>query len=417
MAEGYKVIFTGELKPNTDQERLIALFSQKFNLGPDKAQKLIQGGRPVALKKGLELEKAEKYLEALEKLGMVMELDPKPEPPQPSFSSELALEDINTGDDEATEVLETSSVERCPKCGSTQMEMGICQSCGIVAAKYIAAQVRDSQESGEDADVAQAQPPGEDDNPYSPPDADLEDPLEGEMVGPRSVSLGRPFAWIAGGWGHFKESPLAWILSLVIWLGLNIGVSLIPLAGAIAVNLIAPTLIAGFMIGCREQEEGGQFSVSHLFAGFSQNTGQTILIGLFYMITMLVLTFAMVAVIFGNMSAGMMTEPGDVEAMSGMMFTTSTFVGLGIAFVIFILVFFAYLFAPALAGLESLSAWESMKLSFVGSVKNILPLILYGILAMLLMMLGSLPVGLGLLVVIPVLIGAMYTAFKDIYYR
>ncbi|MET0027564.1 MAG: BPSS1780 family membrane protein [Candidatus Thiodiazotropha sp.] len=415
MAEGYKVIFTGELKPNTDQQRLIALFSQKFNLGPEKAQKLIQGGRSVALKKGLELEKAEKYMEALEKLGMVMELDPKPTPPAPTFSSGLALEDIDSGDDDATEVLEPSTVDRCPKCGSTQMEMGICQSCGIVAAKYIAAQVRGANQESEEDDDEPVETP--DNDPYTPPDADLEEPLEGEMVGPRSVSIGRPFAWIAGGWGLFKEAPLAWILALVIWVGLNFGISLIPLAGAIAVNLIGPTLIAGFMIGCREHEEGGQFAVGHLFAGFSQNTGQTILIGLFYMITMLVLTFGMMAVIFGNMSAGMMTDSGDVEAMSAMMFTTSTFVGLGIAFVIFILVFFAYLFAPALAGLESLSAWESMKLSFVGSVKNILPLILYGILATLLMFLGALPVGLGLLVVIPVLIGAMYTAYKDIYYR
>ncbi len=416
MSDGYKVIFTGELKPNTDKERLIALFSEKFNLGPEKAQKLIQGGRPLALKKGLELDKAEKFAEALEKLGMIMELDPKPQPPQPSFSSELALEDIYSGgDDDTTEVLEPSTVNKCPKCGSTQMEMGICQSCGIVAAKYIAAQVRTSpQEEEHDNSEADTEVI---DNPYSPPDADLEEPLEGEMVGPRSVSIGRPFAWIAGGWTLFKESPLAWILALVVWIGLNFGLSLIPLAGAIAVNLIAPTLMAGFMIGCREHEEGGQFSVGHLFAGFSQNTGQTILIGLFYMITMFVLTFGMMALIFGNMSAGMMGEEIDPEAMSAMMFSASTFVGLGIAFVIFILVFFAYLFAPALAGLESLSAWESMKLSFIGSMKNILPLIFYGILAMLLMFLGAIPVGLGLLIVFPVLIGAMYTAFKDIYYR
>ncbi|MEJ2424446.1 MAG: BPSS1780 family membrane protein [Candidatus Thiodiazotropha sp.] len=415
MSEGYKVIFTGELKPNTDQERLISLFSEKFNLGAEKAQKLIQGGRPLALKKGLDLEKAEKYAEALDKLGMIMELDPKPQPPQPSFPSELALEDIYSGgDDDTTEVLEPSTMEKCPKCGSTQMEMGICQSCGIVASKYIAAQVRSSSQT----EAPHEEPDTEVvDNPYSPPDADLEEPLEGEMVGPRSVSIGRPFAWIAGGWTLFKESPVAWILALVIWVGLTFGISLIPLAGAIAVNLIAPTLIAGFMIGCREHEEGGQFSVGHLFAGFSQNTGQTILIGLFYMITMLVISFGMMALLFGSMSAGMMGGEIDPEAMNSMMFSTSTFVGMGIAFVLFILVFFAYLFAPALAGLESLSAWESMKLSFIGSMKNILPLIFYGILSSLLMFLGAIPLGLGLLIVIPVLIGAMYTAFKDIYYR
>ena len=410
MSEVYKVIYTGKMQPDADHDRLVALFSEKFKLGVEKAKKLIHGGRAVTLKKDLDREKAVKYQEALEKLGLVIELDPKLAPEKPAFSSELALEGIDNGDDDATEVLEPSGLPdaKCPKCGSGKLQMGICQDCGIVAAKYIAAQIRNAENASQ-ADGDQAA--GGD--PYTPPEADLAQSDEGELVGPRGVPIGSAFSWVAGGWRLFKESPLAWIVTMVVWGILNIVLGMIPLLGAIALSLVSPTLVAGIMIGCREQEEGGKFAVSHLFAGFSQNAGQTILIGLLYLLFTAVLVIGMMLMMFGSVS-GM--EAGGAEVMATTAMTTSMVVTMVLTFIFFIMLFMAYVFAPALAALDGLSAWEAMKMSFVGCLKNILPLFLYVILSLLLMMLGAIPFGLGLLIVFPMLIGAVYSAYRDIYY-
>jgi uncharacterized membrane protein len=77
----------------------------------------------------------------------------------------------------------------------------------------------------------------------------------------------------------------------------------------------------------------------------------------------------------------------------------------------------AYWFAPALIAMEGMSALSAMKLSFLGCLRNILPFLLYGVLALVMFFIGAIPVGLGLLVVMPVMTASMYTAFRDIYYQ
>jgi hypothetical protein len=426
MSEVFSVIYTGKLASSADQARLVNLFSEKFKLGQEKARKLIIGGRPVTLKKDLDREKALKYREALEKLGMMIEIDPDPDPKpeEPSYPSELTLEIYSGGDDETTEVLDQSEVKRehCPKCGSGNMQLGICQDCGIVAAKYIAAKARHAEPDSVAKDVQSS-------DPYSPPEADLEEQEEGEMVGPRSVSIGRAFSWVAGGWRLFKSSPLAWVIALVVWFVVSVLIAIIPLAGPIIISLIAPTLIAGFMIGCHEDEEGGQFSVSHLFAGFSQNTGQSIMIGLFYLVFSGLIGVAMVLTMFGSLQ-DLIAQGADVAAVSSMVLSTPMLIGFGLAILAFFVLFMAYLFAPALVALDDLTAWQAMKLSFIGCLKNVLPLTLYSILALILFMLNGvfmvfipvLPIlsiilfALGILVLLPIQIGAIYSAYKDIYY-
>jgi uncharacterized membrane protein len=76
----------------------------------------------------------------------------------------------------------------------------------------------------------------------------------------------------------------------------------------------------------------------------------------------------------------------------------------------------AYLFAPTLVALNDMTAWEAMKASFMGCLKNMLPLFLYSLAATGLMIVGFIPVGLGLFVVSPILIAALYAAYRDIYY-
>ena len=55
--------------------------------------------------------------------------------------------------------------------------------------------------------------------------------------------------------------------------------------------------------------------------------------------------------------------------------------------------------------------------SFRACLKNIVPFLLYGIVFFFLFVLAAIPLGLGFLVVIPVLIASIYTSYRDVFYR
>jgi uncharacterized membrane protein len=75
------------------------------------------------------------------------------------------------------------------------------------------------------------------------------------------------------------------------------------------------------------------------------------------------------------------------------------------------------LFSPALVLLDGMGPMEAIRQSFHGSLKNMLPLSVYGLVALGLLFLGAIPLGLGLLVVWPILTAAIYAAYRDIYFR
>jgi uncharacterized membrane protein len=403
MTEVYRIVFTGNVSPDRDIEQVIGLFSEKFKLERAMAEKVIKAGKPISLKKGLALEKAERYLKVLQQIGIEVEIDPKPPEPEPALSA-FELEPLDHGGSDTTEVLEhPTGIDRCPKCGSSNMEMGICQDCGIVAAKYLAAQ---AGTEGEVSDRPEPQPAA---NPYSAPEADLVEPMENEMTGPTSLPAGNGFSWIGKGWWHFKTSPFAWIGALVVWFIISMVLGFIPVLGSIISILIGPIIMAGFMYGCAEQDAGGDFSVSHLFSGFSGNVGQLMLVAVFYFI-MLVLAVVI-------MAGGVFVLAGGAAALENPEMGGGAMIGLLLlGFLLFMPIMMSYIFAPALVMLDEMSAFEAMKYSFSGCIKNILPLIVYFLVAIVLLFVGVIPIGLGLLIVLPMLTAGTYAAYRDIYF-
>jgi len=55
-----------------------------------------------------------------------------------------------------------------------------------------------------------------------------------------------------------------------------------------------------------------------------------------------------------------------------------------------------------------------MGVSFRACMKNLLPMIVYGIVVMLIVMVAALPLLLGLLFVMPILAGAYYVSFRQV---
>jgi uncharacterized membrane protein len=59
----------------------------------------------------------------------------------------------------------------------------------------------------------------------------------------------------------------------------------------------------------------------------------------------------------------------------------------------------------------------AMKSSFQGCLRNMLPFLVYGIVGFLLAIVAVIPLGLGFLVLGPVMWGTMYVGYRDIFVR
>jgi uncharacterized membrane protein len=59
----------------------------------------------------------------------------------------------------------------------------------------------------------------------------------------------------------------------------------------------------------------------------------------------------------------------------------------------------------------------AMKASFVGCLKNVLPFLFYGVIALVASAIASVPLLLGWLVLGPVLFISVYTGYRDIYFE
>jgi uncharacterized membrane protein len=251
-------------------------------------------------------------------------------------------------------------------------------------------------------------------NPYQAPESNVEQPVEmGGLIAPRSIEAGRGVGWISEGFGLFKMAPGIWIAIVVIFFIITMIMSMIPFV-SLVLNLFMPVFTAGFMLGCRDLENGEGLQIGHLFAGFQNRTGALVGVGALYLLMIIVV----MTVVFGGMFmfGGGMAMMENPEAMGPEAMGPGFMIAVLLGTALIIPVIMAYWFAPALVVFnEDLGVVEAMKMSFMGCLKNIIPFLIYGIVVMVLAIVASIPLMLGWLVVGPMLIGSMYVAYKEVF--
>jgi len=233
---------------------------------------------------------------------------------------------------------------------------------------------------------------------------------------PHVAEFGRGIAWLTEGFGYFQKDALAWIGVTILWFVIILALAFIPLLGGLANAVLTPVFIAGLMLGCRARAQGGEFQVAHLFAGFSKNTGQLIVLGLLYLAGMIaIVILMMILIIFGAGGMGVVEKlhTGDISALTNnLMFML--LICLVVA-ALYVPLLMAFWFAPALVILRNADAVDAVKLSFNGCLMNIMPFILYGIVGLVLSIMAIITMGFGLLVLVPVVTASIYVAYQDIY--
>jgi uncharacterized membrane protein len=239
-------------------------------------------------------------------------------------------------------------------------------------------------------------------------------------INPRGVDAGRGAAWWGEGWRLFTPAVGPWILIVVIGFLLNLVLAFIPVLGSIASQLLFPVLMGGVMLGCRAIDRGEPLTVAHLFAGFGPRAGPLLIVALIYLvaaIAIVVVVAAMVIIFFGaavlSQLWGAQDSIPDSSALGGVLLVI--LLCLLLFMLLYLPLVMAVWFAPALVVLQGVEPWTAMKLSFAGSVKNILPFLIYGLVWIVLSIVATIPLLLGWLVLGPVAVASLYASYCDIF--
>ncbi|HSR61977.1 MAG TPA: BPSS1780 family membrane protein [Gammaproteobacteria bacterium] len=234
---------------------------------------------------------------------------------------------------------------------------------------------------------------------------------------PRAIPARRGAAWISEGFEFFKEDALSWIGASLLFFIISLAVSVVPILGSLAVYFLTTLFFGGLMLGCHARQQGGEFSVNHLFAGFSQNTPQLLILGGIYLAgNIIIIILVIVSILFlpgGGMGVLEKIASNDPVLIREMLAFVSLVVLIALA--LYLPLIMAMWFAPALVMLQDVSAVRAMQLSFMACLLNIVPYLIYGILALVLMILAAIPFGLGFLVLFPVITASIYAAWREIF--
>ncbi|MBL8422623.1 MAG: hypothetical protein JNK06_03830 [Candidatus Accumulibacter phosphatis] len=227
----------------------------------------------------------------------------------------------------------------------------------------------------------------------------------------RSVDVGNVFDWLRQGWATFIVNPGTWIAMMVITIVIFIGLAIVPLIGQLAAHLLTPVLAAGMLVACRKVASEETLEIADLFAGFQRNTGPLMMLGVLYMIGMLLVSLLVLALAGGGLAGGLMmgSPVGASIAVGGFLVGAMLWLALSVPIAM------AIWFAPALVLFNNMPPVDALKASFNACLRNIVAFLVFGLIVMVLSFFAALPIGLGFLVLGPVLAGAIYASYRDIF--
>lgn len=231
--------------------------------------------------------------------------------------------------------------------------------------------------------------------------------------GGRKVDAGQGIEWLKEGWQVFLKNPGVWIAISVIALIIFVVLGFIPLLGQLAANLLAPVISAGLLIGCRALVQGEELKIEHLFAGFQQQTGNLVLLGVLALAASVVIGIVSFAIVGGSAATGAIVgnSAGAGMALGGFMLAMLVVLALAAPLAM------AMWFAPALVVFRNRPPIEAIKASFNACLTNLMPFLVYGVLLFVLAIVAALPLGLGFILLLPVAAGSVYAAYVDIFER
>ncbi|OGS90070.1 MAG: hypothetical protein A2061_09805 [Gallionellales bacterium GWA2_59_43] len=236
----------------------------------------------------------------------------------------------------------------------------------------------------------------------------------------RKMNAARGWIWVKQGWQLIMHNPL---LAISLALAGALGVVLvfaIPLFGPLIAMLLMPALMAGYMRVCRALEENEEIELTHLFAGFRTHAAPLVALGGFMLLGLLIAS--MLVILIGGDALTTLLESfkstNDPQILANAMWTAGSGVALGL--MVGVALMFALMltlqYAPMLVYFSDVPPVAALRASFAGSMRNIVPYILYSlIMQVIALLLGIVPFGIGLIVLLPLGLTSLYVSYRNIF--
>lgn len=222
----------------------------------------------------------------------------------------------------------------------------------------------------------------------------------------RKVELMSAFEWLRQGWAIFMTAPTLWLtlgFGLLLFWGAFEFMFVFTLATAtpgvtrqllsafflFAPAIVLPLVAVGGLHVCRRLARGEVPQISDLAWGFREKSWPLIALGVFFLLGWLSL-FAFYVFVKGPLALFLPTLAGFAFLM-------------------------AIWFMPVLVGFHGMNLGAALKASFTACASNLGAFFAFGFVMMILNFLAILPLGLGLPVLLPVVIGAMHASYRDVF--
>ncbi|WP_345532693.1 hypothetical protein [Viridibacterium curvum] len=239
----------------------------------------------------------------------------------------------------------------------------------------------------------------------------------------RRVTAAQAARWLLSGWRLFAARPLQWILLSVMVFALMAVISLlivpVPVFGPMVPPVVFAILLASLLDTAARQESGATPGFADIYSGAMPHLGSLSLIGIFFSIPLIFLQLLVMLALAGGLLVGVFGVALG-NALSGLLgglagFVSTVLAGGAVLLVLWLLMALILIFSPAMIVFARCSAFDAMSASLRASLRNIGPVLLFGLLTYLFFVVAMAPLGLGVLVFIPVFAGALRQAYLDMF--
>jgi uncharacterized membrane protein len=191
----------------------------------------------------------------------------------------------------------------------------------------------------------------------------------------KSVNAAMGWSWVKCGWNLFARDFGTWFLMFLALIVISIAVNFVPFIGPLAMAVIMPVFLGGYMYASRELDNGSNISIGSLFQGFRDKArmNKLLVLGVIYLAIEILLTIAMFSMLGGTAMMSM-DDSGQIDPAT---ITMSAGMAIGMLLVMLggIVISMGFFFAPALVMLDDMAPVDAIKTSFSACLSNILPML------------------------------------------
>lgn len=225
-------------------------------------------------------------------------------------------------------------------------------------------------------------------------------------------------SYISQAFNTFGKRPGLFIGALLIFMLINIGMSIIPFIGSILGSFVVqPILLVGFFVLADKVFHNDNATLSDLFEGFKKQTGNIILANFILLLIIMIPVALFMGFLFALIGTSLLTAFSAPEQFISTILASSG-VTIALAYVVLLVLIIyisvAYQFGSMFVFFKNFQAWDALEASRTLVSRKFFSFLGLLLVLMLINLLGMIALVIGLIVTIPVSYIAIYIAFNSI---